>query len=357
MAQFTMGSFIRWSSSMRQSVTSQTRSYASKSAIPTFAPTSSPELDQLLNRFRQDRFIPSGLPNQQRRNTFKEKHKQRLEEEPITVAISETEDFTLRPMTINELPTKSDAYEVLRLIAVNNEWKALVPFLSGLYMSNLRLSNNRLEQLVRKASDAGKLPIIMECIRQSHRTGFYLRDLGVVKRLFFDIHVLAQNGDFKGVAVTKALNMAKQAVDLMNQYAATHSSSVKADIPQNQPFVIGTLLELSAARAISDFGGKDQANEVLSYARKLVAAWPIFQEQSKKAVADDFPSARARAQETLAVYNGLRLSLSIHGLALDKELHASVTQCLAEAKSELEKVSGALERSPIEELVLSILKG
>jgi hypothetical protein len=31
MAQLTMGSFARWSSSMRQSVASQTRSYASKS--------------------------------------------------------------------------------------------------------------------------------------------------------------------------------------------------------------------------------------------------------------------------------------------------------------------------------------
>jgi hypothetical protein len=31
MAQFTMGSFARWSSSMRLSVATQTRSYASKS--------------------------------------------------------------------------------------------------------------------------------------------------------------------------------------------------------------------------------------------------------------------------------------------------------------------------------------
>jgi hypothetical protein len=38
MAQFTMGSFARWSSSMRQSVASQTRGYASKSGkIPAHA--------------------------------------------------------------------------------------------------------------------------------------------------------------------------------------------------------------------------------------------------------------------------------------------------------------------------------
>ncbi|KAJ5461894.1 uncharacterized protein N7458_003446 [Penicillium daleae] len=354
MAQFTMGSFARWSSSMRQSVASQTRGYASKSAIPSFSQTSSPELDQLLYRFRQDRFIPSGLPNQQRRNMFKEKHRQRLEDEPITVAISETEDFTLRPMTINELPTKKDAYEVLRLIAANNEWKALVPFLSGLYMSNLRLSANRLAQIVRKASDAGKLSIIFECIRQGTRTGFHLRDLTVVQRLFYDIHILAQNADFKGPAAIKALNMAKQAVDLMDQDAATQTSLAKAANPKHQPFVIGTLLELSAARAINEFGGKDQANEVLSYARKLVASWPLFQEQSK--VAAEVSSASERAQEVIAVYNGLRLSLSIHGLALDKALHDSVTACLAEAKSELEKLVDSVEPSRVQESVRSILK-
>ncbi|KAF3396106.1 hypothetical protein F1880_006687 [Penicillium rolfsii] len=353
MAQFTMGSFARWSSSMRQYVASQSRGYASKSAIPTFSPTSSPELDQLLYRFRQDRFIPSGLPNQQRRNMFKEKHRQRLEDEPITVAISETEDFTLRPMKINELPTKKDAYEVLRLIAATNEWKALVPFLNGLYISNLRLSSNRLAQLIRKASDAGKLSIIMECIRQGHRTGFHLRDLTVVQRLFYDIHVLAQNAEFKGSAVTKALNMAKQAVDLMDQDVEMHTSLAKAENPKHQPFVIGTLLELSAARAINEFGGKDQANEVLSYARKLVASWSIFQEQSE--LAAEVSSASERAQQIIAVYNGLRLSLSIHGLALDQNLHDSVTACLAEAKTELESLVDAVEQTSVQESVRSIL--
>jgi hypothetical protein len=257
-------------------------------------------------------------------------------------------------MTINELPTKKDAYEVLRLIAATNEWKALVPFLSGLYMSNLRLSTNRLAQLVRKAGDAGKISIIMECIRQGHRTGFHLRDLTVVQRLSYDIHVLAQSADFKGPAVTKALNMAKQAVDLMDQDAATHTSLAKAENPKHQPFVIGTLLELSAARAINEFGGKDQANEVLSYARKLIVSWPLFQEQSK--LAAEVSSASERAQEIIAVYNGLRLSLSIHGLALDKALHDSVTACLAEAKTELENLVDAVEQTtPIQESVRSIL--
>jgi hypothetical protein len=323
-------------------------------AIPTFSQTSSPELDQLLYRFRQDRFIPSGLPNQHRRNMFKEKHRKRLEEEPVTVAVSEVEDFTLRPMTIQELPTKKDAYEVLRLIAANNEWKALVPFLTGLHMSNFRLCNNRLAQLVRKASDAGKLSIIMECIRQGHRTGFHLRDLTVVQRLFYDIHVLAQSADFKGPAVTKALNMAKQAVDLMDQDTATHTSLAKAENPKHQPFVIGTLLELSAARAINEFGGKDQANEVLGYVRKLIASWPIFQEQGKLAV--EVASASERAQQIIAVYNGLRLSLSIHGLALDKELHDSVTACLAEAKNELESIVDAVEQTSVQESVRSIIQ-
>lgn len=284
---------------------------------------------------------------------FKEKHRQRLEDEPITVAISETEDFTLRPMTINELPTKKDAYEVLRLIAANNEWKALVPFLSGLYMSNLRLSANRLAQIVRKASNAGKLSIILECIRQGTHTGFHLRDLTVVQRLFYDIHILAQNADFKGPAAIKALNMAKQAVDLMDQDAATQTSLAKAENPKHQPFVIGTLLELSAARAINEFGGKDQANEVLSYARKLVVSWPIFKEQGE--LAGEVSSASERAQQIVAVYNGLRLSLSIHGLALDNSLHDSVTACLAEAKTELDSLVGAVEQAHVQESVRSIL--
>ncbi|EPS34879.1 hypothetical protein PDE_09843 [Penicillium oxalicum 114-2] len=354
MAQFAMGSFARWSNSVRHTLASQSRGYASKSAIPTFPETSSPELNQLLYRFRQDRFIPSGLPNQQRRNMFKEKHKQRLEDEPISVAISENEEYTLRPMAVGELPTKKDAYEVLRLIAANNEWKTLLPFLSGLYMSDFRLNANRFAQLVRKASDAGKLPVIMECIRQGHRTGFHLRDLTVVERLFYDIHVIAQRADFQGPALTKMLNLAKQAIDLIDQDITTQTSSSKIENPKFQPSVIGTLLELTAARAINEFGGKDQANEVLGYARKLIAARPLYREQ--KVLAAETGSAAERAQQILPVYNGLRLCLSIHGLALDKTLHGLVTELLAETKAELEDLVDKVNKPQVQDLVRSVLQ-
>ncbi|KAF7718833.1 Uncharacterized protein PECH_005835 [Penicillium ucsense] len=354
MAQFVMGSFARWSSSVRHSMVSQSRSYASKSAIPSFSETSSPELDQLLHRFRQDRFIPAGLPNQQRRNMFKEKHRQRLEDEPVSVAINENEDYTLRPMSVGELPTKKDAYEVLRLIAANNEWKALLPFLSGLYMSHFRLNPNRFAQLVRKASDAGKLSVIMECVRQAHRTGFHLRDLTVVERLFYDIHVLAQSADFQGPALNKALNLAKQAVDLMDQDTSSQNSALNTKNPKTQPSVIGTLLELTAARAINEFGGKDQANEVLGYARKLIAARPLYQEQ--KALAAQSGAATERAQQILPVYNGLRLSISIHGLALDKALHDLVTALQEEAKIELESIVDKIDKPQVQNLVQSVLQ-
>jgi hypothetical protein len=85
----------------------------------------------------------------------------------------------------------------------------------------------------------------------------------------------------------------------------------------------------------------------------LVVSWPIFKEQGE--LAGEVSSASERAQQIVAVYNGLRLSLSIHGLALDNSLHDSVTACLAEAKTELDSLVGAVEQAHVQESVRSIL--
>ncbi|KAJ5688913.1 hypothetical protein N7462_003305 [Penicillium macrosclerotiorum] len=334
MAQAVMGSLSRFSSTMRRSITSQTRNYASRTAIPTFTPTSSPELDKLLDRFRNDRFIPAGLPKRQRQSMFKEKHAQRLTEEPITVKISENEEYTFRPMKITETPTKRDAFAALQLMMSMNEWKNLLPFLSGLHAAGFRIGQDRWEQLVRRAGAAGKLSLILECARQGSHTGLHLRSMGVVRSLFYQIHLAAEQAGYKGDAVTKAFNTTRQAVDLMDQDPVLQEIGAKAENVKHQPFVIGTLLELSASRAINEFGAKDETNEVLNYARKLVASWSYF---SKEVATEDRHEAVKRIQELAPVYNGLRQSLSIHGLAVDKDLHSAVTTCLAEAKETLQK--------------------
>ncbi|KAJ5776975.1 hypothetical protein N7520_000221 [Penicillium odoratum] len=328
MAQFAMGRLFQQGAS-RQSVTfSQIRNFASKSAIPTFSPTASTELNQALEHWRQDLFIPFGLPKRQRMSMFKEKHARRLEDEPITVKISETEEYTLRPLKLSELPKSKEAINVFRLMEAANDYKNLVPFLNGLWNAQMTISPARWQYLIRKTGSAGRLSLIIECARQEKHTGLSLQDNDIAERLFFEFHRMAHDAGFKGEQVNKALRMAKQAVDIMDTYAPSPATN-----PKYQPYVIGTLLELSAARALEEAGGKDKNNEVLNYVRKLIACWHLGDFAPIPMAQFDAELVNQRFIESVAVCTGLQLSLSIHGLAVDKALHSTVKSRLSEVKN------------------------
>ena len=270
-------------------------------AIPTFTSTSSPELDEALERFRNELFIPLALPKRQRKSVFREKYAAQLQNEPITVKISETEEFTLTPKTRHDLPSKKEALEVLKMMVAAKNFSNLFPYLSALRMSNYAINSDRWEYIIRKTSDAGKLSTIIECARQSHRTGLSLGNKNIARRLFFELHRTAAKADFKGIPTVKALKLATEAASLMD--APEHSVKDIQDDPKHQPFVIGTLLELSAACA--QFKEADIAL-VRGYAQKLDAAWS--RGNFKNDAATGFEIIE-RLEENLAIYNGMRLAL------------------------------------------------
>ncbi|KAJ5958732.1 uncharacterized protein N7479_005882 [Penicillium vulpinum] len=308
MAQISMSRLFRQSttSSVRQSILRpmQARSYGSNSVIPTFTQTSSPELNESLERFRNEVFIPLGLPKRQQKSVFRQKYAKQLENEPIVVKISETEEFTLTPKKHHELPSKKEAFQVFKIMFETKNFSNLFPYVSGLHMSNYRMNSNRWELLIRKTSEAGKLSTIIECAKQSSRTGLSLGNRNIARRLFFELHRTAMKADFKGPATVKALKLAREAASLMDSHQ--HSIRDIANDPKYQPFVIGTLLELSAACA--EFK-EAEWSLVRGYAQKLDAAW------SRGNFKDDAPTSRfgniERVEENLALYNGMLKALQL----------------------------------------------
>ncbi|GFF51437.1 hypothetical protein IFM61606_05240 [Aspergillus udagawae] len=320
MAQSAVGRLFRCqtSSYLRQSIGSitQSRTY-SHNAIPTFPPTSSPELDQALKRFREELFIPFGLNTEQRRLMFRKKYAEKLEQQPVTVNIGDNgEPYQLRPMDPLSRPPKKEFKDVVLLMKTKQDWQNLAPFVGGLQTSKRKLSLANWEWTVRKAGEADALGAILECAKQVERTGLRLNHNGIVQRIFFELHRKAQKGQFKNPAVSKALGMAKQFAALMEapEHSRRNIKSIQED-PKRQPFVIGTLLELSAARAVNELGGKDESGDVHAYAQRLMANWEagnFFRD-----VTDWFAVDRM-LQENMPIYNGITLALQVEGVSNDK---------------------------------------
>lgn len=286
----------------------------------------------MLNRFREELFIPFGLGQQQRRLMFRQKYADKLEEEPVTVTIGEDEKFQLRPMDPQTRPRKEEIVPIVKLMKTTKDWQNIIPFLSALRMSRRYLKPSRLEWLVRKAGDANALGIILECAKQSERTGIFFNEADLAKRFFFELHEKAQMADFRGEATSKALGLARQAVLLME--APEHSNKDIQRDPKRQPFIIGVLLELSAARALNEFGGNDEGGHVRAYAERLLATWQFgsFDGEAQKWADIDH-----LLQVNVPVWNGIKLALQVHGIAGNKALATSLKARLDELSNLIAK--------------------
>lgn len=270
---------------------------------------------------------------------LKEKDAKRLEQERITVDVGESEEYTLRPRKLTDLPTKNEAGEVLRMMAAAKEYTNLIPFMSGLWMSNYRIAPGRWEYLMRQTRPAGKLYLILECAKQAEHTGLRFRDTGLMQRFFFELHLMARESRLEGPEVIKALNLAKQALDLMDAHLSGDGSKPREQDPRTQLGVIATLVELSAARAVNEFDGKDITEEVQGYLRKLIACYP---EGHFRNTAPAPESSRQLAdkwvQEAVMVVGALQKSLSVRFRKDDKTFQKVVESRRAEADKALRQV-------------------
>lgn len=238
---------------------------------------------------------------------FKRKSSDRLDEELVTTAIGKNEEeFQLRPMDPMTRPTFKEAIETIALMKTPEDWHNIIPFTSGLLMSNRIVKSDRWEWIIRKAAEAHSLGTIYECAKQGERTGLHFSDVGVVRRYFFELHRLARNNDFKGPAVEKALRLARLSVDLMHE--APHRVLDPNENPMTKPFTIGVLLELSAARALDAFGGKDEDGLVATYAHRLLGVESLGKIDPS---GSNWATKDMMLQENMPIYHGMKLMLRV----------------------------------------------
>ncbi|KAL4868541.1 hypothetical protein BDV12DRAFT_102436 [Aspergillus spectabilis] len=351
MAPNAIGSLFRrqTASNFRQSINhfTQKRSWSART-IPSFYPTNSPELDQALSRFRDELFIPHSLTTEQQRMIYRNRHAAKLNENPITVSIGEDDEpYPLRPLGVSQLPSTKDAYKVLSLMHETKNWSNLAIFLTGLRNSGRSLETARWEWLVRKAGESNGLGPLLQCAQQANDTRFLLKEPALVKRLFFELHVLAQEDGFSGPAVEKAYGLATQFAHLME--SDTHVVNDLEKDPRRSSFVIGTLLELSAARALNE-PSPEKGGEVLNYARRFIASWepPTTQTQQNWYQVD------ARLQDVVASYSGMNLASKVPEVTKANDVAAGLRKRVIEYGSFIGKLKKMAPKEILEKPTLGL---
>ncbi|WPG98360.1 Hypothetical protein R9X50_00114900 [Acrodontium crateriforme] len=324
-----------------------------KGGVPAFTKTSSPELDAKLADIRAKHFIPAYLNHHDRRLIFGTKHKQSLEDNPQTATIGKEEIDLNWIDRRSEVPNgKKLVKEIINLSAEHDEWQNLPNLLVGLKHSRHTPSPERMEEIIRKAVEQGRIGIIVQCLQQAERTGMTLRTGKVMRSVMWGLHQTAQMDNWSEESVTKALKNASQvALLLETEVHSTGGSTGSSSAPwdaKRRPENVAVFLELEAVNAYKFHNGVDVNGKVKMYAERLLKCIGDIPEKTKPR--SHAPAPRGPQFEMLhgvPIWHGLTLAQKILSPNMPQAEFAN--QIIAEYQTSLSALAKAIEeKSPKE---------
>ena len=248
---------------------------------------------------------------------FSPKQHENLTKNSIRVPVNpgrSDEQYRLEPLAHEVLPRKTDVVKVLGMMKNPEDWRNLVPFLTGLVSSGRKPQPALYAKIVRLAGESGVPGIALAAAKQVSRTGLTLGNAEIACELFFAARIKAQKAGFTGEEVEAALRVAQEAAFLMHD--PKHAALDADQNPQFMSLVSGVLLELSAARALDSFGGKDKTGEVTRYMRTLFVNW----EYEGYEIPEHWRQANYKLRDWLVLWHGLKLSLEVEEVKASERL-------------------------------------
>lgn len=241
--------------------------------VPTFSETSSPELNDVLASMRNKHFIPAALHKADRRLIFGTKSRQTLADNPQTVKIG-GEDVQLQWMERRkEIPNRRKLlHKAFDLMAAGEgkEWQNLPALLTGLKGAGAPAGEKTLGRIVRKAIQAGRTGVVVQCLQQGVSTGMTLDKEEVLENVTWGLHATAQRDGWSEAAVLKALKAANQVGMLLETEEHGGGRVLHENDARRRPEVIGVFLELAAVHAFRFQDGKDVDGKAKTYAERLL---------------------------------------------------------------------------------------
>lgn len=240
-----------------------------KGRVPSFSPTSSPELDALLLKFRKNVFLPPQLSSYEKKLVYHREYAKALKAEPVRVDIG-GEEFILEHInSLTDVPARIKGYrQFLSLMNEKKDWDNLAQFLEGLHDSKRILPCSLYCQTIRRAGLVGRLDAIIESVARVRTTGFKLNNEEVVTQLMYWILYKAQVSRFDEKETKQALAWAEKVAYLLEDIE--HARSSGGNDVRALPELIGILLQLAAINAVKYTGGKDLDGKVATYATRLL---------------------------------------------------------------------------------------
>ncbi|AEO57545.1 hypothetical protein MYCTH_2303816 [Thermothelomyces thermophilus ATCC 42464] len=246
--------------------------------IISFGETSTPELSQVLDDYREKVILPTYLSQEQRRKIYNPRIKHILQNDPITMEIDGVvHKFRYRSMVADLPSTRGTLKQIISLLKTPADFQNIPPFLEGCVRARRKIEPVDYIRLVRLAALNGQLQMIMDCVKAADKTGFKLDNSHVINELLAYIQRPAILGGFDEAKTKAALKQVRLVLNILESDEEHHRPGAKtagAFPYYRDPQVLGARLHMAAARAVHHRGGKDEDGRVARYAEELVALWP-----------------------------------------------------------------------------------
>lgn len=287
--------------------------------IPTFTETPSSELNDVLSTMRTKHFVPAALHAPDRRLIFGTKHRQTLADNPQTVTVGD-EDITLQWIDRRtEIPNRRKLFhQAIALMAEagrgeegGKEWANLPNLLIGL---RGKVEGRGMGKVVRKAVEAGRIGIVVQCLQQGAATGMTLDSEDVLENVMWGLHATAQRDGWTEEGVSKALKAANQVALLLETEEHGGGRLLSERDPRQRPEVLGVFLELVAVQAYRFQNGQDVDGKVKAYTERLLGCIDGAAQPPSHAPSPTGPQYEMR--HGIPIYHGLHLAERVLGKEL-----------------------------------------
>ncbi|KAI5867969.1 hypothetical protein GGS23DRAFT_543404 [Durotheca rogersii] len=221
-----------------------------RASITHFTPTSSAELDEVLNTIRYKIILPAYLPEDQRRRIYLARYQKQLQADPVVIEIDgEVIKFHFTdPLT--QIPnTRRSVLQALQLCREPADFVNLRPLFEGLTYANRTFPPDFYCKVIRSVGRKGRIYDIIECARGAARTGFRLDSSEKVNEVLHFVQMRAADAAWDPRVLRQCLRWAEIVLDLTQH--ANHRRAeplLPGELPLHQdPMVLLAPLHLAAS--------------------------------------------------------------------------------------------------------------
>jgi hypothetical protein len=245
--------------------------------LPTFQPTSNPELDSLLDLIRNELFIPTHLLKRHKILQTRQKNHAILQEEPVTVDMPGSPPITLTPKK-REIPVPVTLFgKALRLMKEPSDLDAIPGLVLGFAQANRRIRDEQAEKMARVLNLNGRIDLLMAMARGAGENGFkFTRP--TAREFMRGVRIQNSLPDRK--TALKGLKNAEQLLNCLGEPTMKVDPDARL---KRDPVVVGTVLAMFASTSIRFNNGKDYGKKgglpggidgyTRHYTQRLQATW------------------------------------------------------------------------------------